>query len=36
MHQKVYDEVVFCMRRCFFVHRRASGVRMPPTQAGLF
>ncbi|ORD13237.1 hypothetical protein A4T38_27205 [Escherichia coli] len=36
MHQKVDDEVVFCMRRCFFVHRRASGVRMPPAQVGLF
>ncbi|BCL10684.1 hypothetical protein MYEC719_p10003 (plasmid) [Escherichia coli] len=36
MLQKVDDEIVFCMRRCFFVHRRASGVRMPPAQAGLF
>lgn len=36
MHQKVDDEVVFCMRRCFFVRRQASGVRMPPVRAGLF
>ncbi|OSL84481.1 hypothetical protein EBAG_04846 [Escherichia coli T426] len=36
MHQKVDDEVVFCMRRCFFVRYLASGVRMPPAQTGLF
>lgn len=36
MHLKVDDEVVFCMRSCFFVHWRASDVRMPPARAGLF
>ncbi|EPB9521426.1 hypothetical protein ACRU0G_004293, partial [Escherichia coli] len=36
MHQKVDDEVVFCMRCCFFVRWQASGVRMPPVRAGLF
>ena len=36
MHLKVDDEVVFCMWCCFFVHWRASDVRMPPAQAGLF
>ncbi|MGT5235590.1 hypothetical protein ACRWHJ_22845, partial [Escherichia coli] len=34
--QKVDDEVVFCMRCCFFVRWQASGVRMPPVRAGLF
>ncbi|KDU61019.1 hypothetical protein AB93_4982 [Escherichia coli 5-172-05_S3_C1] len=36
MHLKVDDEVVFCMWCCFFVHWRASDVRMSPAQAGLF
>ena len=36
MHLKVDDEVVFCMRCCFFVRRQASGVQMPPVRAGLF
>ncbi|EAA1970858.1 hypothetical protein EG802_24600 [Shigella sonnei] len=36
MHQKLDDEIVFCMWCCFFVHWRASDVRMPPAQAGLF
>ena len=36
MHQKVDDEVVFCMWCCFFVRRQASGVRKPPARAGLF
>ncbi|HAH3342618.1 TPA: hypothetical protein GF098_24210 [Escherichia coli] len=36
MHQKLDDEIVFCMWRCFFVRRQASGVRMPPVRAGLF
>lgn len=38
MHLKVDDEVVFCMRCCFFcfVRRQASGVQMPPARAGLF
>ncbi|WP_411369805.1 hypothetical protein, partial [Escherichia coli] len=33
---KVDDEVVFCMRCCFFARRQASGVQMPPVRAGLF
>ncbi|EEV9344403.1 hypothetical protein F9L30_19305 [Escherichia coli] len=36
MQQKVDDEVVFCMWRCFFVRCRALGVWMPPARAGLF
>lgn len=36
MHQKVDDEVVFCMWCCFFVRRQTSGVQMPPVRAGLF
>ncbi|EHO03804.1 hypothetical protein ESNG_04815 [Escherichia coli B093] len=36
MHLKVDDEAVLCVLRCFFVRLRASGVRMPPAQAGLF
>ncbi len=35
MHQKLDDEVVFVCG-AVFVHRRASGVRMPPARAGLF
>ncbi|MDV5199942.1 hypothetical protein RZ764_024285, partial [Escherichia coli] len=34
MHQKVDDEVVFCMRCCFFVRWQASGVRMPLNRPG--
>ncbi|EIG83212.1 hypothetical protein EC12741_B0194 [Escherichia coli 1.2741] len=33
MHQKVDDEVVFCIWRCFFVRGQASGVQMPPARA---
>ncbi len=36
MHLKVDDEVVFCMRCCFFVRLQASGVQMSPVRAGLF
>ncbi len=36
MHLKVDNEVVFCMRCCFFVRRQASDVQMPPVRAGLF
>lgn len=36
MHLKVDYEAVLCVLRCFFVRLRASGVRMPPAQAGLF
>ena len=34
--QKADDEAVFCVWCCFFVRLQASGVRMPPAQAGLF
>ena len=36
MHLKVDDEGVFCMWCCFFLYWRASDVRIPPAQAGLF
>ncbi|EIH44725.1 hypothetical protein ECRG_05130 [Escherichia coli H617] len=36
MHLKVDDVAVFCVWGCFFVRLRASGVRIPPAQAGLF
>ncbi|PAU11120.1 hypothetical protein BTQ05_26160 [Escherichia coli] len=34
--RKADDEAVFCVLCCFFVRRRASDVRKPPAQAGLF
>ncbi|KDZ57618.1 hypothetical protein AB44_4478 [Escherichia coli 3-073-06_S1_C2] len=36
MSRKADDEAVFCVLCCFFVRRRASDVRKPPAQAGLF
>lgn len=34
--RKADDQAVFCVQRCFFVRHRASDVRKPPAQAGLF
>lgn len=34
--RKADDEAVFGVWCCFFVRRRASDVRKPPAQAGLF
>ncbi|NYY81000.1 hypothetical protein DMI65_04085 [Escherichia coli] len=36
MHLKVDDEVVFLYVVLFFLYWRASDVRIPPAQAGLF